>query len=163
MEKLFVNATLLNEEIYREFRRFHSRRSKVIKGLWLVYSSLLVLVVLSVIQDEGSLLNRMRHFFPLLVFMLLLFPGIWKSRRLSPEYFLKMYEGTAFPMYREYSFYEDFFTVSGNRTLIQEKYKNLSKIYETDKYFYFYRHKIFAYIISKEGFTEGVQNRLVFL
>lgn len=147
-QALLRNTTPYNEEVAHDFVRFHFARRRI--GVLIAYSlfALLILIAVFVVDTEWYM---KLIFFAVAVFLVVwmcLMPGKLFNNVMATFKKSRVKEN-------EYTFREEDFRIAGIQAASVYPYFQITRAYETKKYFYLYFGEEQAYYIAKDGFTVG--------
>ena len=142
------NKTAYTEEAAHAFVRFHFSHRKLLTMIG--YGFVVLLILASVIFVDSEWYMRLIFFAAAvaLVVWMCMIPG-------------KLFNNVAATFKKarvkanEYTFREDDFRVSGIQSASLYPYFQITRAYETKKYFYLYFGEEQAYFVAKDGFTSG--------
>ena len=150
MKLLFKNKTTYSREIYEEFLKFHSKKFSFKYNCFslLVSALMLYFIILHVVYKNYETAFVLCAFLTAFILWRYFQPieevrNDYNSKEITNE--------TSFT----FSFYDKYFKIytKGNYSIL--KYKELYKIYETDKFFYLYTDKMHSLLLDKKGFIKG--------
>ena len=145
---LLRNTTAYNEEVAHAFVRFHFSRRRL--GLMIGYGLFALLILAAVFLVDAEWYMKL-IFFAAAVFLVVwmcLMPGKLFNNVMATFKKSRVKEN-------EYTFREDDFRIAGIQSASVYPYFQITRAYETGKYFYLYFGEEQAYYIAKDGFTVG--------
>lgn len=148
-ETLFRNRTVYNEEVAHDFVQFHFLRRKL--GVMIGYALFALFMAAS-----AFLLADAEWYMRLILFGVAVFLVVWMC--LMPG---KLYNNVLATFKKvknkqnEYTFRADDFRIAGVQSASVFPYFQITRAYESKKYFYLYFGEEQAYYIAKDGFTVG--------
>ncbi|MDD3304104.1 MAG: YcxB family protein [Clostridia bacterium] len=156
---LFKNKTIYTKELYLNFNKFHLRtRNKALSislyicmGIMIISSLLLIFLKLDISAGVTFLILS-----AVIVLSYIYLPNISVNRILK---FDKTFENNE----NQYKFYENEFEVSNPFGNTKIKYEDLYRVYDTKEVLYIYINTRQAFLISKSGFNEDLENAIEFL
>ena len=147
-QALLRNTTAYNEEVAHAFVRFHFSRRRL--GLMIGYGLVALLILAAVFLVDAEWYMKL-IFFAAAVFLVVwmcLMPGKLFNNVMATFKKSRVKEN-------EYTFREDDFRIAGIQSASVYPYFQITRAYETGKYFYLYFGEEQAYYIAKDGFTVG--------
>lgn len=147
-QALLRNTTAYNEEVAHAFVRFHFSRRRL--GLMIGYGLFALLILAAVFLVDAEWYMKL-IFFAAAVFLVVwmcLMPGKLFNNVMATFKKSRVKEN-------EYTFREDDFRIAGIQSASVYPYFQITRAYETGKYFYLYFGEEQAYYIAKDGFTVG--------
>lgn len=147
-ETLFRNKTTYNEEVAHAFVQFHFLRRKL--GVMIGYA------VFALFMAASALVLDSEWYMRLILFGVGVFLVVWMC--LMPG---KLYNNVMATFKKaknkenEYTFRADDFRIAGVQSASVFPYFQVTRAYESGKYFYLYFGEEQAYYIAKDGFTVG--------
>ena len=147
-QALLRNTTAYNEEVAHAFVRFHFSRRRL--GLMIGYGLVALLILAAVFLVDAEWYMKL-IFFAAAVFLVVwmcLMPGKLFNNVMATFKKSRVEEN-------EYTFREDDFRIAGIQSASVYPYFQITRAYETGKYFYLYFGEEQAYYIAKDGFTVG--------
>ena len=147
-QALLRNTTAYNEEVAHAFVRFHFSRRRL--GLMIGYGLFALLILAAVFLVDAEWYMKL-IFFAATVFLVVwmcLMPGKLFNNVMATFKKSRVKEN-------EYTFREDDFRIAGIQSASVYPYFQITRAYETGKYFYLYFGEEQAYYIAKDGFTVG--------
>lgn len=147
-EALFRNRTPYNEQVAHAFVQFHFLRRKIV--LMIGY------VVFALFMAASAILLEAEWYMRLILFGVAVFLVVWMC--LMPG---KLYNNVMATFKKaknkenEYTFRADDFRIAGVQSASVFPYFQITRAFETGKYFYLYFGEEQAYYIAKDGFTVG--------
>lgn len=150
MKLLFKNKTKYTKKVYDEFLNFHSNHYKYRHLLYTFFISFLI-VFLIMVQIKAHNINISIIFCIVLTCFIL-----WRIFRPISEV-SEEYQSDKIQNEKEYTFkfYEKNFSVSDFKSILNAKYSDLYRIFETDNFFYLYIDKKHSLLLEKENFAKG--------
>ena len=150
MELKFKNITRYNKKIYAEFIQFHTQKN-LIKNVIYIF---IIIIPLTYIFIYNVKINNMNSVYALLVIIILvILYKVFSQKRIIKREInsSKIKEEKEY----EFNFYDEYIIIKNKGREEKMKYKDIYKIWETDKYFYLYVNKTDALILEKLGFAYG--------
>ena len=147
-ETLFRNKTTYNEEVAHAFVQFHFLRRKL--GVMIGYA------VFALFMAASAFVLDSEWYMRLILFRVGVFLVVWMC--LMPG---KLYNNVMATFKKaknkenEYTFRADDFRIAGVQSASVFPYFQVTRAYESGKYFYLYFGEEQAYYIAKDGFTVG--------
>lgn len=147
-ETLFRNKTTYNEEVAHAFVQFHFLRRKL--GVMIGYAVFALFMAASAFVLDSEWYMRLILFGVgvFLVVWMCLMPGKLYNNVMATFKKAKNKEN-------EYTFRADDFRIAGVQSASVFPYFQVTRAYESGKYFYLYFGEEQAYYIAKDGFTVG--------
>lgn len=147
-ETLFRNKTTYNEEVAHAFVQFHFLRRKI--GVMIGYAVFALFMAASAFVLDSEWYMRLILFGVgvFLVVWMCLMPGKLYNNVMATFKKAKNKEN-------EYTFRADDFRIAGVQSASVFPYFQVTRAYESGKYFYLYFGEEQAYYIAKDGFTVG--------
>ena len=153
MKVLFKNKTKYNKEIYKEFLEFHQEKY----GASYIFATVvpIILLIFCVIVQIQS-----RNFYLaiLTTIIAILFAG-WRFydpiKTVKKEVQSKKIENEQEFIFK---FYKKNFDIYSKKINSKIRYWQLHKIFETEEFFYLYKDKTHAFLLSKQGFEVGTSD-----
>ena len=147
-ETLFRNKTTYNEEVAHAFVQFHFLRRKL--GVMIGYAVFALFMAASAFVLDSEWYMRLILFGVgvFLVVWMCLMPGKLYNNVMATFKKAKNKEN-------EYTFRADDFRIAGVQSASVFPYFQVTRAYESSKYFYLYFGEEQAYYIAKDGFTVG--------
>lgn len=145
---LLRNTTAYNEEVAHAFVRFHFSRRRI--GVMIAYGLFALLILAAVVLVEAEWYMKL-IFFAAAVFLVVwmcLMPGKLFNNVMATFKKSRVKEN-------EYTFRENDFRIAGIQSASVYPYFQITRAYETKKYFYLYFGEEQAYYIAKDGFSVG--------
>lgn len=150
MKVLFKNKTQYTKQTYQEYLNFHQNKYN------LRYKFITIIVILFL--SFCLLMNfKYKNYPTALIILICLFIFIYyqffhPQKTIDKELKTDKFENEEFFTFK---FYEKFFTIINKNIKQKLKYRYLTKIFETDDFFYLYVNKNHAFLLKKSGFTVG--------
>ncbi len=150
MKILFKNTTKYTKDTYSKFVKFHNKKYNFTYNLYTIIFSALFLFCI-VFQVSKHSYNLAILFCVAITCFIL-----WRFFRPISEV-SKELNGETLKNEKEFlfKFYNDYFTISDNKTYSKMKYFELYKVYETTNFFYLYTDRTHAFLINKSNFSIG--------
>lgn len=151
-----LNTTLYTKKVVLAFQRFNARLLK--KVPWSTYAVFGILFTMLIIGLVYSIIIHGWIYLGIIALGLFVF-----GRRV---YFLfiapvrKFDEATFRNLEQNYVFRKQGFSVIAGENEIKRKYEEIRAVYETPNAFYLYFNKGQAFIVARDGFTQGTAPEL---
>ncbi len=150
---LFKNTTKYNEEIYKEFLKFHKEKFSL---QYTFYTAIISIALFYCISIQ-VIYNKLA----LAIFLCFVLSAFFLWRFLHPiKEVSKDYHSDKIQKQKEFtfSFSDNSFKIRNQVNYEIVSYSSLYRIFETNNFFYFYIDKTHSYLISKTGFTKGTSS-----
>lgn len=153
---LFVNRTKYSEETIKTYC-FYNEIIKKLK-LWVTTAVLFVVILILLLFSGSAILS-----IPIaivLLFVFIYYQGI-RIEKLGSR-MMKVYDKNK-SMEALFTFYEDYFTLSGIQFISKYPYTQITEIKEYKNYIYIYFSPEKAFYLKKDGFEQGAENFMKFI
>ena len=153
---LFTNHTTYSQEVLKNFCYYNQFIKRII--LWGCMAALYIIVVLLLISSPSTILGGLIAV--VLLFIFVYYQGIRVEKLV--ERMLKVFDKNK-SMEAIFTFYEDYFTVSGIQYISKFPYLQVTEIKEYKNYIYIYIGPDKAFYLNKDGFEESYQDFMKFI
>ncbi len=150
---LFKNKTKYTKQMYKDFLEFHDNKFGFKESFYIIFISMLIIFCIILYIYNKYYLQS------ILFSMILLFFLYWKiikpikevKKDFNSE---KITEEETF----KFIFCNSYFKIFNNLKYSKIRYFNLYKVFETNKFIYFYLDNEHALLLDKDGFYFGDKN-----
>lgn len=155
-EILFTNRTKYTEQIIKDFCYYNRFLKRIVTWVIMAVLSLVVLVLLS--QSKVGLLGCIVAI--ILIFIFVYYQGV--SVEKVVERTVKSYDKSK-GMEAVYTFYEDYFTISGIQYISAFPYLQITEMKQYKDLIYIYLGPDKAFYLKKDGFDKGSEDFIKFM
>jgi hypothetical protein len=155
-EILFTNRTKYTEQIIKDFCYYNRFLKKIVTWVIMAVLSLVVLVLLS--QSKVGFLGCIIAI--ILIFIFVYYQGV--SVEKVVERTVKSYDKSK-GMEAVYTFYEDYFTISGIQYISAFPYLQITEMKQYKDLIYIYLGPDKAFYLKKDGFDKGSEDFIKFM
>lgn len=155
-EILFTNRTKYTEQIIKDFCYYNRFLKKIVTWVIMAVLSLVVLVLLS--QSKVGFLGCIIAI--ILIFIFVYYQGV--SVEKVVERTVKSYDKSK-GMEAVYTFYEDYFTISGIQYISAFPYLQITEMKQYKDLIYIYLGPDKAFYLKKDGFDKGSEDFVKFM
>lgn len=148
MEEIFVNKTVCTDKEYKTFLKSYQKEFARKDLLYMLFYIIFFIVCAILLFIEQDYLIGTIIIVGVILFI------IFKRKR-NQKLAKEQKEKVQAKFTNEYSFYGRNFLIKTKEGKVDLFYFKIYRIVETEKYFYIYLNRKYAYILSKEGFTKG--------
>ncbi|MGN6711297.1 YcxB family protein [Anaerocolumna jejuensis] len=153
---LFTNRTKYTEQIIKDFCYYNRFLKRIVTWVIMAVLSLVVLVLLS--QSKVGLLGCIIAI--ILIFIFVYYQGV--SVEKVVERTVKSYDKSK-GMEAVYTFYEDYFTISGIQYISAFPYLQITEMKQYKDLIYIYLGPDKAFYLKKDGFDKGSEDFIKFM
>ncbi len=155
-QTLFTNRTKYTEQIIKDFCYYNRFLKRIVTWVIMAVLSLVVLVLLS--QSKAGFLGCIVAI--ILIFIFVYYQGVSVEKLV--ERTVKSYDKSK-GMEAVYTFYEDYFTVSGIQYISAFPYLQITEMKQYKDLIYIYLGPDKAFYLNKDGFDKGSEDFIKFM
>lgn len=155
-QTLFTNRTKYTEQIIKDFCYYNRFLKRIVTWVIMAVLSLVVLVLLS--QSKAGFLGCIVAI--ILIFIFVYYQGVSVEKLV--ERTVKSYDKSK-GMEAVYTFYEDYFTVSGIQYISAFPYLQITEMKQYKDLIYIYLGPDKAFYLKKDGFDKGSEDFIKFM
>ncbi len=151
---LYINRTQYSEEVIKNFCHYNEILKKF--KLW-ISMAVLFIIILSLLYNSGNVIIGWSIAI-ILLFVFIYYQGIRIEKMVGRM--MKLYDKDKEAIF---TFYEDYFTLSGVQYISKYPYTQLTEVKEYKDYIYIYSGPEKAFYLKKDGFDQGADDFMEFI
>ncbi len=154
--QLFVNQTKYSEEVIKNFCYYNEFIKKL--NLWIAMGVLFLVVLVLLFNSASAIISGTIAL--ILLFIFIYYQGIRIEKLVNRM--MKVYNKNK-SMEAVFTFYENYFTLSGIQFISKYPYTQITEIKEYKNFIYIYLGPEKALYLKKNGFEQGADNFMEFI